>query len=285
MELTTITRRVGEICGLDVSAIEPDPRFVGPAGWQGREGEAALAREQEAAAATPAPSPATPVRCARRRDAGGSCPRREPSEAKRADRPRRLTRSVRSRRPSFKPGSPARRRQAMSLSMCRRPRPTRCRPISSASRWRSIPGKPATSRSDIASARTISSAAAALCPDQIREEEAIALLKPLLEAPGVLKIGHDVKFDMQVFAPCAASTIAPIDDTMLISYALDGGLAGDVHGLDELAETLPRPQADRAERGRRLGPQLRRLRARRDRQGVRIRAPRTPTSRCACGGR
>ncbi len=40
MELTTITRRVGEICGVDVSAIEPDPRFVGPAGWQGRNGEA-----------------------------------------------------------------------------------------------------------------------------------------------------------------------------------------------------------------------------------------------------
>ncbi len=60
MELTTITRRVGEICGVDISAIEPDPRFIGPAGWQGRDGEAALAREQEAAAASPAPSPAGP---------------------------------------------------------------------------------------------------------------------------------------------------------------------------------------------------------------------------------
>src|SRR5271165_3642471 len=60
MELTTITRRVGEICGVDVSAIEPDPRFVGPSGWQGREGEAALAREQEAAAQSPIPSPASP---------------------------------------------------------------------------------------------------------------------------------------------------------------------------------------------------------------------------------
>ncbi len=61
MELTTITRRVGEICGLDVSAIEPDPRFVGPAGWQGRNGEAALAQAQEAAAAAPAPSAAPPA--------------------------------------------------------------------------------------------------------------------------------------------------------------------------------------------------------------------------------
>src|SRR5271166_4601527 len=63
MELTTITRRVGEICGIDAGAIEPDPRFVGPAGWQGRDGEAALAREQEAAAAqasSPSPPPAAP---------------------------------------------------------------------------------------------------------------------------------------------------------------------------------------------------------------------------------
>ena len=73
-----------------------------------------------------------------------------------------------------------------------------------------------------------------LVPDQIREEDALALLKPLMEAPGVLKIGHDVKFGMQALAHRGV-TVAPIDDTMLISYALDGGLAG-VHGLDELSE-------------------------------------------------
>ena len=35
MELTTITRRVGEICGIDPSSIEPDPRFVGADGLAG----------------------------------------------------------------------------------------------------------------------------------------------------------------------------------------------------------------------------------------------------------
>ena len=73
-----------------------------------------------------------------------------------------------------------------------------------------------------------------LVPDQIPEADAIALLKPLMEARGVLKIGHDVKFGMQAFAQRGVS-IAPIDDAMLISYALDGGLAG-VHGMDELSE-------------------------------------------------
>ena len=91
MELTTITRRVGEICGLDVSSIEPDPRFVGPAGWQGREGEAALAREQEAAAAIPSAFAPGVVRCAWRRDPCGSCPgATERSEG--ADRPDGVTR-------------------------------------------------------------------------------------------------------------------------------------------------------------------------------------------------
>ena len=47
-------------------------------------------------------------------------------------------------------------------------------------------------------------------PDQIREEDAIALLKPLMEAPGVLKIGHDVKFGMQVFAHRSV-TVAPVE--------------------------------------------------------------------------
>src|ERR1700723_903454 len=47
MEFTAITRRVGEICSMDVNAIEPDPLFVGAAGWRGRGGEAKA----------PAPSP------------------------------------------------------------------------------------------------------------------------------------------------------------------------------------------------------------------------------------
>ena len=74
-----------------------------------------------------------------------------------------------------------------------------------------------------------------LVPDQIREEDAIALLKPLLEAPGVLKIGHNVKFDLQMLAQRGV-TVAPIDDTMLISYALDAAATTDGHGMDTLSE-------------------------------------------------
>ena len=122
----------------------------------------------------------------------------------------------------------------MSLSMCRRPRPTRCRPISSACRYRPIPGEACYIPIGHRVGADDLFGGGGLVPDQIREEDALALLKPLMEAPGVLKIGHDVKFGMQVFAHRGV-TMAPVDDTMLISYALDGGLAG-VHGMDELAE-------------------------------------------------
>ena len=63
MELTTLTRRVAEICGVDAGSIDPDPRFVGPAAWPGGQGVALLQREGEAPAegapsASPGPAPA-----------------------------------------------------------------------------------------------------------------------------------------------------------------------------------------------------------------------------------
>ncbi len=70
-------------------------------------------------------------------------------------------------------------------------------------------------------------------PGQMPLAEVIALVKPMLEDPGILKIGHNVKYDMQVFARHGIA-VAPIDDTMLLSYVLDAGLHG--HGLKELGE-------------------------------------------------
>ena len=68
-------------------------------------------------------------------------------------------------------------------------------------------------------------------PKQIPLDEAVALLKPLLEDRGVLKIAHNAKYDSEVFARQGVH-MAPIDDTMLLSYVLDAGAHG--HGLDEL---------------------------------------------------
>ncbi|MEE9301368.1 MAG: 5'-3' exonuclease H3TH domain-containing protein, partial [Alphaproteobacteria bacterium] len=70
-------------------------------------------------------------------------------------------------------------------------------------------------------------------PEQIALDEALAALRPLLVHPGVLKIGHNIKYDIAVLARYDAP-ITPVDDTMVLSFVLDAGRHG--HGLDELAE-------------------------------------------------
>lgn len=67
---------------------------------------------------------------------------------------------------------------------------------------------------------------------QIDKPTALARLKVLLEDPGVLKVGQNIKYDVAVMAR-RGIRVAPIDDTMLISYVLEGGLHG--HGMDDLA--------------------------------------------------
>ena len=51
----------------------------------------------------------------------------------------------------------------------------------------------------------------------------------------MLKIGHNLKYDMIVLGPAAGSTSRRIDDTIVMSFDLDAGLHG--HGMDELAAT------------------------------------------------
>jgi DNA polymerase-1 len=68
---------------------------------------------------------------------------------------------------------------------------------------------------------------------QVHVNDALSILRPLLEDPSVLKIGQNLKYDCVVLAQHGIA-LAPLDDTLLISYALDGGRAN--HGMDELAE-------------------------------------------------
>ena len=70
-------------------------------------------------------------------------------------------------------------------------------------------------------------------PRQIRMADALKALKPMLEDEATLKIGQNIKYDLCVFAQHKIR-VAPIDDTMLISFALNAGIHS--HGLDELSE-------------------------------------------------
>ena len=70
-------------------------------------------------------------------------------------------------------------------------------------------------------------------PEQIPFDDAIAALKPLLENSAILKVGQNIKYDVAVLARVGIA-LAPVDDTMLISFALYAGMHG--HGMDELSE-------------------------------------------------
>jgi DNA polymerase-1 len=72
-----------------------------------------------------------------------------------------------------------------------------------------------------------------LDPDQLATDEALSILKPVLEDPSILKVGQNLKYDWVMLRRHGVE-IAPHDDTMLMSYVLDAGL--NSHGMDKLSE-------------------------------------------------
>lgn len=81
------------------------------------------------------------------------------------------------------------------------------------------------------------STAAPVQHQQIPFDAAIALLKPVFEDPAVLKIGHNLKYDSHVlkWPRNGGIGLGPVDDTMCLSYVLDGGRVGS-HSLDNLSK-------------------------------------------------
>ncbi len=237
MELTTLTRRVGEICKLDISAIEPDPRFVGAAAWRGRNGEGAPSVEGGTALAppsapapapieqTPVPQGAAPADLAHARAAEARAPIDRAAYAivraapdlnawiARAHEEGLL--AIDAQMSSLDPLQA----ELVGISMAVKPGEACYIPIGHRRGADDLLGEGGPA------------------PGQMPELEALALLKPLLEASGVLKIGEDIKFDLQAFAQRGIA-VRPIDDTMLISYALDGGANGEGHGLETLSELI-----------------------------------------------
>ncbi|WP_159980742.1 MULTISPECIES: DNA polymerase I [unclassified Novosphingobium] len=76
-------------------------------------------------------------------------------------------------------------------------------------------------------------------PEQIPLAEALARLKPLLESDAVLKVGQNIKYDLNVLARHGIE-VSPVDDTMIVSFCLDAGRSldgiGGGHGMDELSQ-------------------------------------------------
>lgn len=72
-------------------------------------------------------------------------------------------------------------------------------------------------------------------PEQIPPGEALPRLKALLENPAVMKVAHNAKYDLAVLLH-SDIRVAPVDDSMLLSFVLDGGRHN--HGLDELSQRM-----------------------------------------------
>jgi DNA polymerase-1 len=238
MEFTAITKRVADLAGLDAGAIEPDSRFVGPGGWRGRNGEPAA---PEAAALPDAPAAAAPALTASA-SAAATAPARTPQTlaAERAA----AARAAPIDRAAYKTVSDAATLQAWvdraydAGVVAFDTETTSLDPLQAGLVGVSLalaPGEACYIPIGHSAGEAGLFDGGGLLPGQIAEAEAIALLKPLLECPGVLKIGQNVKFDWHVFARRGVE-VAPYDDTMLISYALDSGATNDGHGMDALSE-------------------------------------------------
>ncbi|QTN34480.1 DNA polymerase I [Cognatishimia activa] len=72
-----------------------------------------------------------------------------------------------------------------------------------------------------------------LAEGQMGLNEALDILKPMLEDPAIIKIFQNAKYDCKIFKRYGVS-VAPVDDTMLMSYAMNAGEHN--HGMDVLSE-------------------------------------------------
>jgi DNA polymerase-1 len=228
MEFTTITRRVGEICGMDINAIEPDPLFVGAAGWRGRDGEAKAPTPKAATVSAPvekkADSVPTPQSLATERAARARAEKVDVSAYETVTAAADLSRWIAR---AFEIGVVAVGAESTSID----PMQAEIVGISLAV----APGEACYVPIGHRQGADDLFEGGGLTPGQFAEAEALALLKPLLEAPGVLKVGQNVKFDWVMFAQRGIE-VAAFDDTMLISYVLDSGTGSEGHGVDWLSE-------------------------------------------------
>jgi DNA polymerase I len=245
MEFTTITKRAAETCGVAAEAIEPDPAFVGPAGWRARDGavlETVAAIEVADEKTEAAQRPAGPRKNARY----GEAPQREIAPSGPAE--------LASARAALALVTPFDRSAYQAINALA----DLDHIIAAAFDAGRVAVDTETSSLDPMQAELIGISLCvtegqgvyiplrhrgegagdlfggdALLPGQLAAADVLARLKLLLESESVLKIAHNAKFDTLVFKQHGIA-VRPIDDTLLLSYVLDAGLTD--HGMDVLSE-------------------------------------------------
>jgi len=238
MEFTTITRRVAELFEIDAAEIEAQDDLVGAGGWRGRNGDALPEQERGGASEPSSTAPvAAATAVARHAPTDGLAPatlaaeRATQAQADKIDRTAYVTIADLATLERWVADAhelgvlafdtetsslDAMQADLIGVSMALAPGRAAYVPI----------GHVKGAEGDLFGEQ-------GLAAGQLREADVIARLKPLLEAPDVLKIAQNAKFDWLVLAQRAID-MAPVADTMLASYVLDAGRNG--HGMDELSE-------------------------------------------------
>jgi DNA polymerase-1 len=226
MEFTTITRRVAEMYGVHAQDVEPDPGFVGAAGWRARDG----ALSEVAPTAAEAPKRAEKAPSDALTPASLVAARRAEAKANKIDRSIYETVVSAERLNQWITEAAGAGLVAVNVETTV-PDPMRCELIGVS--MATAPGNacyiPLQHRSG-ESADLF--AGADLVEGQIPLAAALAQLKPLFEDASILKIAHNMKHDLLVLSRYGID-VAPIDDTMLMSYTLDSGRSD--HRLEDLA--------------------------------------------------
>ena len=245
LEFTTLTKRAAEGYGVEADEIEPDPAFAGQAGWRNRRGE------RIAGDAQPFEGPAQNARYGQQapRAAAATGPgalakaREAALKGKPFDHARYLTIITADAlaqviAAAIESGTVAIDTETsglnpltadlVGLSLCVGENDAVYVPLGHV---RQVEGD---GDKDLLGAAKPGLALERL-PGQLAEAAALALLKPLLEDPGVLKIAHNMKYDWHIFMQRGIA-VAPIDDTLLLSYVLDAGRTD--HGMDVLSQAL-----------------------------------------------
>src|SRR5712672_553795 len=242
MEFNTLTRRVAEFSGVDAAEIEPDPKLRGaaassPPPLAGEGGEQSSPGGGKSAQAAPPPQP-SPASGGGRASAGqGATPksladaRVQAARQSKIDRTKYETVRTLDRLAAWmgrarETGHLAIDTETTSLD----PMQADLCGFSLAVADNEACYVPLTHRHGGDGTGLFAGERA---PDQLEETQALAVLKPVLEEPGVIKIGQNIKFDWQIFAQRGIE-IFPFDDTMLMSYVLDAGRTA--HGMDAQSE-------------------------------------------------
>ncbi len=236
MEFGTLSRRAAEAYGIDANEIDPDPVFLGPGGWRKRNGdhqegdypivEAPKPDEAPSPVRADAPPRSGPAALAAARVAEGLATAIDHARYETVTTLQALDAAIAA---AHEAGVVAVDTETTSLDP----------------RVAELVGVALATSPGVAFYIPLGHREAgegglfgpgALLPGQLDTGVVLERLRPLLEAPGVLKIAHNMKYDWSIFSNHGIEPRA-FDDTMLLSYALDSGVNSlEGHGLDALSK-------------------------------------------------